>query len=370
MAPRKTYDIHVKSFVPLISPAALKKELPQSDSATRTVIDGRRHIQDILSKKDPRFLVIAGPCSIHDHAAALEYARRLNDLRKKVEDTCVVVMRVYFEKPRTDVGWKGLISDPHLDGSHEMTVGLRKARQLLIEITEMGLPTATELLDPIVPQYFAGLVCWAAIGARTTESQTHRNMASGLSMPVGFKNNTDGDLMVAVNAMTAAASPQSFIGIDPDGHTSVVNTTGNPWTHLVLRGGNRPNYDSVSIAEACSFLARKNLKQSIMVDCSHANSKKDPHRQPIVWQDVINQRLDGNDNITGMMLESHLFEGQQKNTGDGTTLKFGVSITDACIGWETTEELILSAHEALGTFRDNPANPPVSTNGVMRYSAL
>ncbi len=343
----KTYDINVEEFIPLIAPDTLKAELPLTQKAGETVIYGRRQIEKILDRKDDRLLIVAGPCSIHDEKAALEYAQRLIELGKKVEETMLLVMRVYFEKPRTTVGWKGIINDPFLDGTCNIDEGIRKARSLLLKITEMGMPTGTEMLDPITPQYIAGLVSWAAIGARTIESQTHREMASGLSMPVGFKNCTDGDLGTAFNAMIAARSPQSFLGIDSNGRTSVVKTTGNPYVHLVLRGGKRPNYDSVSIRQALDELDKKGLCPNIMVDCSHANSMKKFQNQAIVWQDVINQRLDGNKNIIGMMLESNLYEGNQKNTGDLSTMKYGVSITDECISFETTESLILSAHEMI-----------------------
>ncbi|HSO18314.1 MAG TPA: 3-deoxy-7-phosphoheptulonate synthase [Desulfosarcina sp.] len=359
---QKTYDIHVERFEPLISPAQLKEQIPIGEPARQTVVQGRRAIADILEGKDSRLLVIAGPCSIHDETAALEYARRLKALGETVADTMLLVMRVYFEKPRTNVGWKGLINDPWLNGSYDINTGLRKARQLLCSITELGLPTATEMLDPIVPQYIAGLVCWAAIGARTTESQTHREMASGLSMPVGFKNCTDGELSTAINAMIAAGSPQSFLGIDPDGQTSIVKTTGNPHAHIVLRGGSRPNYDTVSIGEAIALLEGRGLSRAIMVDCSHDNSRKNHNLQAGVWQDVINQRLDGNDAIIGMMLESSLAAGNQKNTGDLRTMQYGVSITDACIDWETTEQLILSAHAQL-----DPAANRRQGNGAHRY---
>ena len=344
----KTYDVRVKEFIPLVSPTVLKTELPVSDKSARTVVDGRQAIQDIIDKKDPRMLIVTGPCSIHDEKAALDYAERLMHLSREVQDTLLLVMRVYFEKPRTTVGWKGLINDPDLDGSCDMSQGLRRARTLLMRITEMGLPTATELLDPITPQYIAGLVCWTAIGARTTESQTHREMASGLSMPVGFKNCTDGSLSNAINAMIAAGSPQSFLGIDPEGQTSVVATTGNPYAHIVLRGGGgRPNYDSVSIREATDLLRQKGLPEAIVVDCSHANSRKRYEEQVIVWQDTVKQRVSGTDAIIGLMLESHLEEGQQNNTGDLTTMRYGVSITDACISWDTTAELIRAAHKQL-----------------------
>jgi 3-deoxy-7-phosphoheptulonate synthase len=292
-------------------------------------------------------LAIVGPCSIHDEAAALEYAGLVRDLSEKVGDTLHLVMRVYFEKPRTTVGWKGLINDPWLDGSNDIVSGLRKARSLLLKITEMGVPAASEMLDPIIPQYIADLVSWSAIGARTTESQTHREMASGLSMPVGFKNCTDGGLDTAINAIIASAAPQSFLGIDSHGRTCIVQTTGNPNTHLVLRGGTRPNYDSVSVMEAQELLRKKNLPEAVMIDCSHDNSRKDHRSQSVVWQDAINQRLNGNSAIVGLMLESNLCEGNQKNTCQLSTMKYGVSITDACISWESTEKLILSAHEHL-----------------------
>jgi len=344
---KQTYDVRVEEFVSLVTPADLTRELPMTREAAQTVLAGRETIENILSKKDKRVLVIVGPCSIHDVDAALEYARRLNELRREVAATLYLVMRVYFEKPRTTVGWKGLINDPRLDGSCDMETGLRMARKLLLQVTEMGLPTATEMLEPITPQYIAGLVCWTAIGARTTESQTHREMASGLSMPVGFKNGTDGDLTMAVNAMVVAGSPQSFLGMDHRGRISIVKTRGNSWTHLVVRGGSRPNYDSVSIGEALKLLREKNLIEAIMVDCSHDNSKKDYKNQGIVWQDVINQRIYGNNALIGLMLESNLNEGNQKNTGDLSTMKYGVSITDSCISWEATEQLISSAHKQL-----------------------
>jgi 3-deoxy-7-phosphoheptulonate synthase len=339
----KTYDVRIKEFTPLVSPDALKKDLPISAASAETVLRGRRIIQDIITCRDPRLMVIAGPCSIHDERAAVEYAQRLAALQQKVSGTQYLVMRVYFEKPRTTVGWKGLINDSNLDGSYDMVTGLKKARRLLGQITAMGLATATELLDPFIPQYIADLVCWAAIGARTTESQTHREMASGLSMPVGFKNGTDGSLSVALNAMIAARSPQHFLGIDHNGQASLVTTTGNPFAHLVLRGGRRPNYDSCSLREVVDMLRDKKMAEAVVVDCSHANSRKRFKEQVLVWQDVIGQRVRGNDAIVGTMLESNLNEGNQENTGDPNTLAYGVSITDACISWETTEELILWA---------------------------
>lgn len=349
----KTYDVNIERFIPLISPAALKAELPISERSSRTVIAGRQAIENIIAHKDHRLLVIAGPCSIHDPTAALDYAQRLRDLQQSVKDTLLLAMRVYFEKPRTTVGWKGLISDPHLDNTYDMAYGFRMARRLLCQITEMGVPTATELLDPVTPQYIAGLMCWAAIGARTTESQTHREMASGLSMPVGFKNGTDGKLATALNAMIAAGAPQSFLGIDAHGQTSIVKTKGNPYAHIVLRGGPRPNYDSVSLREASSLLREKGLHDAIIVDCSHANSRKKHQEQSVVWQDVINQRISGNESIVGLMLESQINEGRQENSGDLETLKYGVSITDACISWETTEALALWAHKSLSALSAN-----------------
>jgi 3-deoxy-7-phosphoheptulonate synthase len=348
----KTFDVNVQEFVPLVPPSRLKADLPITAEATQTVIQSRGVIQDILRKKDKRLLVVTGPCSIHDEKAALEYAQKLKTLSERVADTLYLVMRVYFEKPRTTVGWKGLINDPRMDGSCDMSEGLQRARSLLLDITGMGVPTATEMLDPITPQYIAGLVCWTAIGARTTESQTHREMASGLSMPVGFKNCTDGGLTNAFNAMLAASSPQSFLGIDPEGRSSVVKTTGNPDTHIVLRGGQRPNYDTVSIADALQQMADKGLTEAVVVDCSHANSRKRYQQQAVVWEDVINQRMGGNDAIIGMMLESHLEEGRQDASADPGTLRYGVSITDACISWDTTEKLLLSAHERLSDHLD------------------
>ncbi len=343
----KTYDVHVEEFIPMIAPKALKAEIPVTEKAAQTVTRAREGIQKILQKEDKRLLVVVGPCSIHDEKAALEYAKRLNILREKVAETLLVVMRVYFEKPRTTVGWKGLINDPYLDGSCDIMTGLRNARKLLLEINEMGLPASTEMLDPITPQYIAGLISWVAIGARTTESQTHREMASGLSMPVGFKNCTDGSLMAALNAMEASRSPQSFLGVDPDGNSCIVKTVGNPWGHVVMRGGDRPNYDPVSIEDARSRLAQKNLPEAIMVDCSHANSGKKHQGQSFVWKNIVDQRIEGNDALIGMMLESNLHEGNQKIPADLSCLEYGVSVTDECISWDTTEKLLLSANEQL-----------------------
>jgi 3-deoxy-7-phosphoheptulonate synthase len=330
-----------------VVPKILKDELPITEKASQTVTGARRAIEDILMKEDRRLLVVVGPCSIHDEKAAIEYAERLNGLRQKVEKTLFLVMRVYFEKPRTTVGWKGLVSDPGMDNSCDMVEGLRLARRILLKICDMGLAAGTEMLDPITPQYLADLVSWAAIGARTTESQTHRQLASGLSMPVGFKNSTDGNLSSAINAVVAAQTPQSFLGVDQDGNTSVVRTGGNPFCHVVLRGGKRPNYDPISIEETRLRLIGKNLPEVVVVDCSHGNSMKKHQGQPVVWKNVIDQYIDGSEALVGMMLESNLFEGNQKFTGDFSALKYGVSITDECISWETTEKLLLTAHERL-----------------------
>ncbi|MBW1890651.1 MAG: 3-deoxy-7-phosphoheptulonate synthase [Deltaproteobacteria bacterium] len=346
-------DLRIGGYVPLVAPRAMKAELPMTAAASNTVVKGREGIEGILKGEDKRLLVIVGPCSIHDENSALEYAERLNVLGKEVEKTLHVVMRVYFEKPRTSVGWKGLINDPHMDGSCDIQTGLRRARKLLLKINEMGMPAATELLETITPQYVDDLVSWAAIGARTTESQTHREMASGLSMAVGFKNATDGNLSTAINAMVAARAPQSFLGIDQDGQTCIVNTNGNNTGHVVLRGGRRPNYDALSIEEARLELAGKNLPEGLMVDCSHANSKKKFQGQAIVWKNTVEQYIHGNDAIIGLMLESHLHEGNQKFSKDLSQLEYGVSITDECISWETTETLIHYAHEKLGRQRHN-----------------
>ncbi|MBU8848535.1 MAG: 3-deoxy-7-phosphoheptulonate synthase [Desulfobacterales bacterium] len=344
---KQTYDVNVKEFKPLISPASIKEALPVTDDVAKTVINGRCDVENILQKKDSRLLVIAGPCSIHDTDAALEYAQKLQQLRDEVKEKINLIMRVYFEKPRTTVGWKGLINDPFLDASYDMDEGLRKARSLLIDINRTGLPTTTEILDPITPQYIAGLLTWVAIGARTTESQTHREMASGLSMPVGFKNCTDGSLDSAINAMTAAGAPQHFLGIDPQGYSSVVSTKGNPFGHIVLRGGPHPNYDPISVGKVQEKLKTKNLLDAVMIDCSHDNSGQKHKGQSFVFKSVLDQRLDGNTSIIGLMLESNLFEGNQKCNGDCKALKYGVSITDECISWETTEGLIRCAHDRL-----------------------
>jgi len=342
-------DVHIRETVPLISPRYLKQEETITDKAVTTVIDGRETVKRILQGTDPRLMVILGPCSIHDQIAGLEYARRLRQLADKVGDKILLVMRVYFEKPRTTVGWKGLINDPHLNDTFDIQTGLRVARRILLEVADMGLPAATELLEPITPQYIADLISVTAIGARTTESPTHRQMSSGLSMPVGFKNGTDGSLQVALDAMLAARSPHSFLGIDNDGKTCIVNTKGNPWGFLVVRGGRSgPNFDAASVAEAVERLTKAKLPTRLMVDCSHANSNKDYRLQNVVWNDCIRQRVAGNQNIVGLMLESNLNPGNQPLPSDLSKLQYGISITDGCIGWDETELLVLSAYEQLG----------------------
>ena len=344
---KPTDDLRVKGYQHLMEPNRLKQELSVSQTAHATVLSGREAIERIMRREDKRLLVVAGPCSIHDEKAACEYAGRLKELSEKVSDAFSIVMRVYFEKPRTSVGWKGLINDPQLDGSCDIMEGLRKARRILLKINEIGVPAATEFLETITPQYVADLVSWACVGARTTESQTHREMASGLSMTVGFKNGTDGNLSSAINAVVAAKTPQSFLGIDQDGRTCVVETGGNPWTHIVLRGGPLPNYDPINIEQARLKLIEKNMPETIMVDCSHGNSMKKYQGQAIVFRNVIDQIIAGNDALIGLMLESNLHEGNQKYSGDVSKLKYGVSITDECISWETTENLLLSAAEKL-----------------------
>ena len=316
--------------------------------SNQTVVTGRDLVTRILQRQDDRFLVVVGPCSIHDAEGALEYASKLNALRRELSDQLCLVMRVYFEKPRTTIGWKGLINDPHLDGSYDIETGLKQARQLLLEITGMGLPAATEFLDPITPQYIADLVSWAAIGARTTESQTHREMASGLSMPVGFKNGTDGGLQIALDAMCASRTPHNFLGIDQDGVTSIIRTTGNPIGHVVLRGGRlRTNYDAESLREAEAQLAQAGLPAVLMVDCSHANSSKQHAKQEDVWRSLIEQRGAGDRALIGAMIESYLSEGTQPIPKNRSELRYGVSVTDACLGWEVTERMLRHGHAAL-----------------------
>jgi 3-deoxy-7-phosphoheptulonate synthase len=344
----RTQDLHVKEIVPLLSPRALKALTPVSEAINATVAEARERVIRILRQEDPRLLVVIGPCSIHDEKSALEYATRLSQLQKEFADEMEIVMRVYFEKPRTTIGWKGLINDPHMDGSQDIETGLKIARQLLLKIVGLGLPAATEFLDPVVPQYIADLITWAAIGARTTESQTHREMASGLSMPVGLKNATDGSLQVAIDAMGATRHAHSFLGMNEDGVTSIVRTNGNPDAHVVLRGGRAmTNYDAASIQAAEAKLAAEKLPPVLMVDCSHANSEKKFAKQEEVWRSVVEQRVGGTKSLIGLMVESHLNEGNQPIPKMLAELRYGVSITDSCIGWEATERMLRWGYAAL-----------------------
>lgn len=349
-----TSNHNVKQFQPLLSPVHLREKEPVSNSIEQLVLESRQVIQDIIDKRDDRLLVICGPCSIHDPKAALEYAEKLMNLKEKVQDKIFVVMRVYFEKPRTTVGWKGLITDPDLDGSDQIEKGLLLARKLLLDISKMGLPSATEFLDPIVPQFIGDLISWAAIGARTTESQTHRMMASGLSMPVGFKNNTNGNKKAAVNAMQSALNSHSFLGIGDDGKINIVTTKGNPYGHIILRGGEGlPNFDKASIEETQALLESAKVNPAIMVDCSHANSGKKFEKQEVAWKSILEQRAAGNKNLIGMMLESNLIEGNQSLPAQVPgkamldQLEYGVSITDACVSFPSTEKLFDQAIEIL-----------------------
>ncbi len=334
-------NLRVVGVTRLITPAQIKEQLPAGDRQLALVERTRREAKSILRGEDDRMLVIVGPCSIHDPVSALEYARQLAVLSQELADRYLIVMRVYFEKPRTTIGWKGFINDPNLDESCDMAKGILLARKLLLDILDLGLPTATEFLDPIIPQYTAELITWAAIGARTTESQTHREMASGLSMPVGFKNATDGSFQTAIDAMASACTQHSFLGIDQDGATSIIKTAGNPDSHVVLRGGRTgPNYHPEDVALAEQALRKSGLHPTLMVDCSHANSGKDPNRQPDVWKSILAQRREGNRHLIGAMLESHLHFGSQPLTQDPSILNYGVSITDACMDWETTAALL------------------------------
>jgi 3-deoxy-7-phosphoheptulonate synthase len=343
---RKVSDLNIASNIPLPAPALMLHEIARSDAQEEFVAEARQHIRGILLHSDPRFLLIVGPCSIHDTRAALEYAGRLRGLIDRVREKLLIVMRCYFEKPRTSMGWKGLIMDPHLDGSDDIPEGLRIARRFLRDVIDQGVPTATELLDPITPQYIADLICWSAIGARTTESQTHRQMASGLSMPLGFKNATPGTVTPAINAIKAAREPQTFLGISGDGVASAVSTTGNSNCHLVLRGGDSgPNYSAEHVAEAERQLATAGLHQTIVIDCSHGNSGRDPNRQPEVLRNVMAQRNTGTRSIVGAMLESNLLAGNQPFPKPTCSLIYGQSITDACVDWESTERIVLEIAE-------------------------
>ena len=341
-------NVNVTSFAPMPSPEALHSKLPLTDLASDTVMQGREALRKILDRKDKRLFVVVGPCSIHDPVAGIDYARRLKALQAEVADTMLLVMRVYFEKPRTTTGWKGYINDPDMDDSFRVNVGMEKARQFLLDVCELGLPTATEALDPISPQYLGDLIAWTAIGARTTESQTHREMSSGLSTPVGFKNGTDGDIGIAINAILSSAHPHSFLGINAQGNVAIVRTRGNGYGHVVLRGGDgRPNYDSVSIAIAEQALAKAKLPANLVVDCSHANSYKKPDLQPLVMADVVHQIMQGNQSVVGVMIESNIVGGNQKIPADLSELKYGCSVTDGCIDWDTTEKMLREAHQHL-----------------------
>ena len=347
----KTSDLHVTETRALMTPEQLKSELPITEAAAQVVAETRDRIRKILRQEDNhRLLVIVGPCSIHDIKAAREYGEKLMPLREELKDKLEIVMRVYFEKPRTTTGWKGLINDPHLDESYDINTGLRMARKLLLDLAEMGMPSATELLDPIIPQYIGDVVSWTAIGARTTESQTHREMASGLSMPVGFKNGTDGGFEVAIHAVLSAQHPHHFLGINTEGLASIVATTGNPDCHLVLRGGKGgPNYGFDSLAKAAAEMKRQGLNERSMVDCSHGNSSKDYRNQPIVLAAIAEQLAKGSPHLMGVMIESHLVAGNQSVPNDLTQLTYGQSITDACVDFEVTIDMLRSLAQAVPT---------------------
>ncbi len=341
-------DLHITKNVPLPAPAFLQSEVARNDKQAAFMAESRSVIRNILNGTDSRFLLIVGPCSIHDTSAGIEYAKRLAKLAEEVQDKIYIVMRVYFEKPRTTVGWKGLIMDPNLDGTDDIAAGLKVARTFLREVIDLGLPTATELLDPITPQYIADLISWSAIGARTTESQTHRQMASGLSMPLGFKNTTTGDLIAAVNAINAATQPQTFLGVSEQGVASAVTTSGNPDCHIILRGGDTgPNYSAEHVADTVEKLTSKGACSSIMIDASHANCEKNHELMPDVYRDIVKQRASGDNKIIGAMLESHLVAGAQKFPQPLTDLIYGQSITDKCIDWDTTEQLVKETQAAL-----------------------
>lgn len=345
----QTHDLHVTQLTPLVAPRELKAALPLTEVACRTVVTARQTIRDIIARQDQRVLVVIGPCSIHDVPAAMEYAEKLNALRVRYADRLCIVMRTYFEKPRTTIGWRGLINDPHIDGSFAMEDGLRIARDLLLRINTMGMPTAVEMLDPVTPQYFADLVSWGAIGARTAEAQTHRAMASGLSMPIGFKNGTDGNTQIAVDALVSACASHCFIGIDQDGRCCVVKTTGNPDGVLILRGGKSgTNYHSSAVLDAQNLLRKAKLPASIVVDCSHANSRYEPCEQEMVWKTVIRDRELTDRAVVGLMVESNLCAGKQSVCADLSQLQYGVSVTDGCVDWETTERMLAFAYEAVG----------------------
>lgn len=345
---------NIASIQRLVTPQQFKKQFPVNDSISAHVEQSRLTLRNILDRKDKRLIVIVGPCSVHDTKAAIDYAKRLAKLADELKDDLFIVMRVYFEKPRTTVGWKGLINDPYLDGSFQIEKGMSIGRQLMIDINELGLPIANEALDPIAPQYMQDLISWSAIGARTTESQTHREMASGLSVPIGFKNGTDGGLEVAINALQSASNGHSFLGIDDSGKVSIVHSSGNEYSHIVLRGGGgKQNYDSVNVKLTERELAANNLPSNIMVDCSHANSSKNPELQPLVLENISQQILEGNKSLIGVMLESHINAGTQTLTADKSKLEYGVSITDGCIDWPTTESALSKLAKKLSDFRNS-----------------
>ncbi len=345
---QQTENLNIEAFEAMPTPEEIHRRLPMTAAAEKSVVAGRRALQGILDRTDPRLFIVVGPCSIHDPLAGIDYAKRLKALADEVADTLLIVMRVYFEKPRTSTGWKGYINDPRLDDSFHIEEGMQKAREFLLAVNELGLPAGTEALDPISPQYLGDLVTWTAIGARTAESQTHREMASGLSTPVGFKNGTDGSVDTAINAILSASRPHSFLGINMQGRSSVVRTRGNRYGHLVLRGGgDRPNYDTVSVAMAEQALTKAKLRGNVVVDCSHANSYKKPELQPLVMHDCVNQIRLGNASIVGLMIESFIEAGNQSIPDDLSRLKYGCSVTDACVDWPTTEKMIREAHAAL-----------------------
>ncbi len=347
-------NTNIKSLERLVTPKQFKAALPITPEIEAHVEQSRNTIRNILDRKDHRLIVVVGPCSVHDTKAAIEYAERLAAFSETVKDQLLIVMRVYFEKPRTTVGWKGLINDPYLDGTFQIEKGMSIGRELMLKVNELGLPIANEALDPISPQYMQDLIAWSAIGARTTESQTHREMASGLSVPIGFKNGTDGSLGVAINALQSVSSGHSFLGIDGKGKVSIVHSSGNQYSHIVLRGGGgKPNYDSVNVKLTERALREKGLPENIMVDCSHSNSNKDPELQPLVLDNISQQILEGNQSIIGVMLESHLKAGNQKLTDDKSSLEYGKSITDGCISWETTETTLTRLADKLREFKSS-----------------
>ena len=349
MTLRQNSNLNIESITPFEPPNAFLRRLPATPAISETVNRSREEIGAILNGEDDRMLMLVGPCSIHDETAGIEYAQRLARLADKISDRIAVVMRVYFEKPRTTIGWKGFINDPHLNGTFNVSHGLTRARKFILDVVDMGLPTATEWLDPITPQYLADVVSWGAIGARTVESQTHRQLASGLSMPIGFKNGTGGTVQIAIDALLAARAQHVFFGVDGEGRSSIVKTSGNPAGHIVLRGGKTgPNYDAESVGSAIEALRAAGENPNVVIDCSHANSNKDHNLQPVAFRNVMEQRSAGNRHIVGMMLESHLFEGAQSVPADASQLRYGVSITDACVGWDATKDLLMEAWEALG----------------------